>query len=217
MPSSIGPNAAPNLAKLVPDVDFERQLEHAFTYPLHLTLSGRRGISPEEVAAREAYYSKQRELPDTHPINIGQHNQEDYEAITFEPSKFALLLAQAMRRLELAKGNADPGVVITPKLQKSANHEAAHGRMSRLLGVACVYSVRAIHDPASNIWVVGPTHSLVGPAIITKLESAAISVAPEDISEGDLLSARAAGYTSREEVLQRLYATHPLLAPQPQA
>jgi hypothetical protein len=193
------------------DPDFEEQLSKAFNYPLVLSLGERRGISPEEIAERERYYSRQRLLPDNSPIIVPEWYKQNHEAVTHDPRKFALLIAQAMRRLELAKGSPDPGVMITKEIQKAADHEAAHGKMATSRGLESAYVVRVIYDIDNDIWAIGPAHVLLGPAQITKLESAAISAAPDDASEGDMLSVNAAGYTSREEVMEKLHASHGLV------
>lgn len=195
------------------DPYFERLLEYAFERPQIVSLDGDRGIAPEEVQEREQYYGSQRELPDDSPLFISSYQPVESEVPTTDPDKFALLIAQALWRLAITNGEPDPGVRITPGVRKQADHEVAHGRMGELFGVRSAYIVRVLYDPRKNLWAIGPGHALLGPTYITKLESAAINVAPEDASEGDLLSVRAAGYASREEVLRRLYATHPHIHP----
>lgn len=203
--------------KYLIDHEVEEQLDRAFANPLVLDLKDRPKVSAEDLAARDQYFGRQSrsQANEDIPIRSFESPDHDYEVRTDDPEKFRLLLAQAMRRLEIAKGLADPGIEITDQLEKTARHELAHGKMAKALGVGSLYGVRVLHDPTENIWALSPFHKITGNSIgeimLTRLEDAAISVAPEDASPADLRSAQAAGYFSRDEVLQRLFARHPHL------
>lgn len=199
--------------ELEPNPDFEALLDVAFASPKHITLKGSPGISPEELKEREQYHSPHASAPENIPRKSYDRRHQAYEASTEDPSLYPLLLAQAMRRLEITKGNADPGLEVTTQLEKTARHETEHGRMAHAFGVGSRFGVSILHDPNEDIWALGPFHALVGDTagtiMLTRLQEAAIAVAPEDPSAADMHTVRSLGYSSREEVLERLLQAYP--------
>jgi hypothetical protein len=207
-----------NWSELVPNPDFETQLDRAFASPLHRTLGGHVHISSEDLADRDQYFSPKASLPDDVLIKSYESPANEYAAATDDPALYPLLLGQAIQRLEITKGFADPGLKITPELEKVSNHEINHGRMAQAFGIRSRYGVRVLYDPNEKIWAISPFHSLTGDEagtiMLTRLQEAAIAAAPEDASAADLHTVRALGYSSREEVLGRLYEVYPHLEPQ---
>lgn len=208
--------AAP-LQELHPDPEIETQLDRAFANPRIVTLKDRPKVSPEDIRARELWYARQREMPKDIKITFYENPPQLDEVWTRERTHYPLLLAQALRRLELIKGEEAPELAITPSIEKAVKHEGAHGAMAAAFGLGSRYGVSVLHDPAEDIWSLGPFHALIGDSVgaimLTKLEQAAISVAPEDASPSDLQGVYAAGFTSREEVLDQLYDLYPHLCP----
>jgi len=208
---------APDATKFEPNPEFEEQLDRAFASPKSASLKGKPETTEEELEERGEYFSTFSAFNENVKLRSFESPDYPYQVITDDPAQLLLLLAQAARRLEIAKGMTDPGIVVTPELERTAEHELAHGRMAKALGVGSRFGVSVLHDEAENIWALSPFHSEVGNAVgeimLTRLEEAAIAVAPEDPSPTDLRSVEALGYTSREEVLEKLYASHPHLKP----
>lgn len=206
------------IPELEPNADFALQLDRAFANPLTRNLKQRSGSSPEDLAHRGEYFSRFADINDSVKIRSFENPGEEWEVSTEDPTLFPLLLAHAMQRLEVTKGIDDPGIVVTTQLEGVVRHETTHGRMARVFGLGSRYGVRVLNDSVENIWAISPFHSLIGdPAgiiMLTRLEEAAIAVAPEDASRADLHTARSLGFINREAVLERLYEVRPDLKPE---
>ncbi|MFZ1684230.1 MAG: hypothetical protein WAU88_08895 [Candidatus Zixiibacteriota bacterium] len=94
-------NPASEVTHVNPELssNFEDQIKRAFAYPLHLSLGKKRGISPEEIEERKRYYSGQG----TPGEIVSANTSTLYEVSTEDPARLALLIAQALRRLEITK------------------------------------------------------------------------------------------------------------------
>jgi len=204
--------SAHGFERLMPNTRFAAELEVVFATPLELSLSGNPTISPEELVKRERYYSQKATQPDDHEQFIQPFTKRHFEVVTDVPEDYVLLLAQAVQLMNLQMNGEDSGLIITDRVAKTARHERAHGAMAQSLGILSVYGVGIMHDPSEDIWALRPFHHLQGPAYITKLEEAAIAVAPDDASESDIHSALSAGYEGRNEILTKFYAIHPEIA-----
>ena len=191
--------------------DFEQRLELAFASPASVSLKGKPGVSSEDMSQRVDYYRRRVGIPDDVKIKVhGSLEDSAHVVYTDDPDQYITLLAQAVRMREIKSGRPDPGLIITPEIEQTATHEIAHGKMCQKVGIQAVkYGLRVLFDPEEKIFAISPFHNFDGLVFITKLEEAAIHVAPEDPSPGDLASIQAAGYKSREDVLERFYAKYP--------
>lgn len=207
-------SSPPNSDELEPNPEFEKQLDRAFANPRTISLKGRPETSQEDIDAREAYFAQQKKVPENIKIHSFESSAYDFEVSTSDPQLFELLLMQAFRRLEIAKGLEDPGLSESDQLKRTAEHELEHGKMTKLFGHESRYGVAVLYDPEEDTWALSPFHKVLGDQdggiYLTRLEDAAISVAPEEPSQADLHAAQSAGYTSREEVFSRLSEVHEL-------
>ncbi|MDQ5885887.1 MAG: hypothetical protein QG628_284 [Patescibacteria group bacterium] len=201
-------------AELMPDLEFEEQLDRAFSHPRIMDLKGNPTTSQEDLDARATYFAQQRQAPEMVKIRSFESPIFDYDVITADPSMYELLLMQAFRRLEMAKGIEDPGLVESDRIKKVVKHELEHGSMTAQFEHGSRYGFAVLHDSDENSWALSPFHKIIGNRIgeifLTRLEDAAISVAPDEPSPADLHAAYIAGYSSREEVHSRLNEIHPL-------
>lgn len=195
-------------AELEPNPEFEKQLDRAFANPRVADLKGRPTTSPEDLESRTSYFGRFRHVAETMKIRTFESPVFDCDVMTADPLMFELLLVQAYRRMEIARGRGDPGLAATDRIKKTVKHELAHGAMARRFEHGSYYGVSVLHDPNEDEWALSPFHKVagneVGEIFLTRLEDAAISLAPEDYSAADLRAAEAAGYSSREEVLAKL-------------
>lgn len=194
-----------------PVFDFTHDLEAALEHAPLIELTDSRQSSVEQLAEHQEMLEHQGDDPDNRltfhlgrplPYQVTTRNQEAYPALLEQAAMVFGKRYTPEEVDELAETDGPSEISLEKSVEHELEHAAAIRRVSpRILidyGVQVMLWAEGGERPRP---VMGPFVSMVG--WLRKIDLAYVTAAPSELSEGDLMTIRALGYESPEEIKER--------------